>query len=174
LSRPRRGTGPGGDDDPGTWLRPSTSQPFEAGNQSNSNGHVDDFDAFAAALAERLVEPVAQRVVEMLREDGQARGRMSAADVAQRLGRSRDWVYAHAQELGAVPLGDGPRPRLVFHPERVREFEDACSADRRSTPAEDRSAKPNGAGRQNGSNGQKGRALAKRGAPPPGWEAGCR
>ncbi len=137
----------------------------------NGNGHVDRFDAFAAALAEGLVEPVAQRVVELLREEGQATGRMSAADVAQLLGRSRDWVYAHAEELGAVRLGDGARPRLAFHPERVRQFEDACSAHRRSKPAEDRSAKPNRGRRQTGSNGQKARSLAKRGAPPPGWEA---
>lgn len=39
--------------------------------------------------------------------------------VARRLGRSREWVYRHADELGAVRLGVGERPRLGFHPARV-------------------------------------------------------
>ena len=29
---------------------------------------------------------------------------------------TRGWVYAHADELGAIRLGDGPRPRLRFDP----------------------------------------------------------
>lgn len=45
---------------------------------------------------------------------------ISAAEVARRLGRSPDWVYAHADELGAIRLGDGPRPRLWFDPAEVK------------------------------------------------------
>jgi hypothetical protein len=37
-------------------------------------------------------------------------------------GRTRRWVYEHAGVLGAVPLGGGERPRLGFHPARVREY----------------------------------------------------
>src|SRR4051812_6949431 len=39
---------------------------------------------------------------------------MTAAQVAAMLGRSRDWVYAHADELGGFRLGHGPRARLGF------------------------------------------------------------
>lgn len=84
------------------------------------------FDALAAALAAELapalVEPVAVRVAELLREAGEGPRMMSAAEVAARLGRSRDWVYAHRAELGAVALGSGPRPRLGFPAERVAAY----------------------------------------------------
>lgn len=39
---------------------------------------------------------------------------VDAATVAERLGFSRDYVYAHADELGAIRVGSGPRPRLRF------------------------------------------------------------
>ncbi len=44
-------------------------------------------------------------------------------------GRSRRWVYDHAGDLGAVPLGSGSSPRLGFHPERVRQYLDRSVAD---------------------------------------------
>ncbi len=72
-----------------------------------------------------LVEAVARRVVELLRESGldaPARSRLiEAPEAAERLGVSAEWVRDHALELGAVRLGDGPRPRLRFDPERVAE-----------------------------------------------------
>lgn len=43
-------------------------------------------------------------------------GLIDAAEVARRLGCSRDHVYSHADELGAVRVGVGPRPRLRFDP----------------------------------------------------------
>ena len=39
---------------------------------------------------------------------------LAPKEFAQRLGRSIDFVYAHADQLGAVRIGDGPRPRLLF------------------------------------------------------------
>ncbi|MGH2976496.1 MAG: hypothetical protein ACRDLL_16775 [Solirubrobacterales bacterium] len=39
---------------------------------------------------------------------------MTAGQVAQRLGKRPDWVYAHQEELGVLRLTDGPRPRLAF------------------------------------------------------------
>lgn len=42
-------------------------------------------------------------------------GLVDAACVAERLGVSRDFVYAHAEELGVRRLGSGPRPRLRFN-----------------------------------------------------------
>lgn len=61
------------------------------------------------------IEQIAQRVVELLREDNQTGpGRyVDAATLASELGVERDWVYAHAEELGALRLG-GPNGRLRF------------------------------------------------------------
>jgi predicted DNA-binding transcriptional regulator AlpA len=39
---------------------------------------------------------------------------LSAAQVAQLLGRRRQWVYDHAAELGAFRYGDGPKARIGF------------------------------------------------------------
>jgi hypothetical protein len=44
---------------------------------------------------------------------------LSAAEVSRWWGVHRGWVYEHAQELGAIKIGDGERPRLRFDPERV-------------------------------------------------------
>jgi hypothetical protein len=79
----------------------------------------------ATELTGEAIEQIAQRVAELLRdpiEDGKGgRGAelLSAAAVARRLGVSRDWVYEHANELGALSLGDGSKPRLRFDPETV-------------------------------------------------------
>lgn len=53
-----------------------------------------------AALLLREAPPVAARLVD-------------AATLATILDVERDWVYAHAEQLGAVRLG-GPRGRLRF------------------------------------------------------------
>jgi hypothetical protein len=45
-----------------------------------------------------------------------ADGLLTAAQVAARFNVDRGWVYAHAEQLGVVRLGDGPRPRLRFDP----------------------------------------------------------
>lgn len=72
------------------------------------------------ALGE-LAEAVAARVVELLehQERRSARGLATAADVAEQLGVHKSWVYAHADELGAIRLGEGEKARLRFDPERV-------------------------------------------------------
>ena len=65
-----------------------------------------------------LVDAVARRVVELLREEGVvSRGGprlLTVAAVAQEFGVSTDWVYANAGRLGAIRLGSGPRARLRF------------------------------------------------------------
>jgi hypothetical protein len=98
----------------------------------SSRLHPDDFEAIARRVAELLLEagtPTAQL--------------LTAAQVAERFGVSRDWVYEHADELGAVRLGDGPRGRLRFDVEKVTTAlaaEPSTGAkrpprQRRSTPA---------------------------------------
>jgi hypothetical protein len=39
---------------------------------------------------------------------------LTAVEVAVRFNVDRSWVYAHANELGVIRLGNGPRPRLRF------------------------------------------------------------
>lgn len=65
-----------------------------------------------------LVDAVARRVVEVLREEGAEplkRPRLlTVAEVAAEYGVSTDWVYNNARQLGAIRLGAGPKPRLRF------------------------------------------------------------
>jgi hypothetical protein len=92
-----------------------------------------------------LVEAIARRVVELLGgqtvEPRPAR-LVDAAELARRLGVDRDWVYAHAAQLGAVRLG-GPRGRLRFDVDIVRERLDA-ETDRRSQGRRRRDARSAG------------------------------
>ena len=44
---------------------------------------------------------------------------IDAAEVARRFSLSRDYVYEHADDLGAVRLGSGPKARLRFSPAKV-------------------------------------------------------
>ncbi len=53
---------------------------------------------------------------------------VSASELALRLGVTRSFVYEHSAELGAISLGNGPRPRLRFDPEQAI----ACYVSRRS------------------------------------------
>jgi hypothetical protein len=54
---------------------------------------------------------------------------VDARALAHRLNVSRAFVYEHADELGAIPLGTGPRPRLRFDLEEAI----ACYTSRRSS-----------------------------------------
>lgn len=68
------------------------------------------------------IERIARRVAELI--EGAAGGiparYVDAAALARTLGVERSWVYAHADELGAVRLG-GPGGRLRFDLEDVRQ-----------------------------------------------------
>ena len=77
----------------------------------------------AAELTPEAIEQIAQRVAELLRPGSAAPEQpaptpqlLNAAQLARRLGVTRAWVYEHAEELGAVALGDGPKARLRFDP----------------------------------------------------------
>ena len=73
---------------------------------------------------ERLADLVAVRVAEQLRDQPPARTSrlLTAAEVADMLGVSRDSVYGMADELGAVRIGSGPRPRLRFPADAVERW----------------------------------------------------
>lgn len=75
----------------------------------------------AAELTPDAIERVAQRVVQLLHhqshpidEDLGSPDLLDAGQLARRLGVTRAWVYENAAQLGAIPLSDGPRPRLRF------------------------------------------------------------
>jgi hypothetical protein len=77
----------------------------------------------AAALTPRerlLVDALAERVAELLCPES-AHRLVDAATLAGALGVDRSYVYAHADELGAVRLGGGSKPRLRFDLEAARE-----------------------------------------------------
>ncbi|HVW47931.1 MAG TPA: hypothetical protein VHA76_12805 [Solirubrobacterales bacterium] len=74
-------------------------------------------------LDPEAVEAIARRVVVLLEKNGMRRRELiGAAELADRLGVDRSWVYSHAIELGAMKLGDGPRARLRFDPEVAERF----------------------------------------------------
>lgn len=92
--------------------RLTASSPLRAENTSNG---------------EALVEAIAQRVVELLREepvvDAGAAGPVlwTTARVAAELGFSAEWVRDHRHELGLVTTS-GARPRLMFEAAAVRSW----------------------------------------------------
>jgi hypothetical protein len=101
-------------------------------------------------LAAESIEALATRLAELLGEPRQqelgAAGEkkmISAAKVSELWGVSRRWVYDHAEELGALRLGSGPRPRLRFDPEEVAE---RLGVPRRSLGSGDRRRLPSIAG----------------------------
>lgn len=85
-------------------------------------------DARLEQLADRLAELVADRLADRLLEVsafGQVEPTerlIDAAEVARRLGVNRATVYEIADELGAVKLGNGARPRLRFDPAKVESY----------------------------------------------------
>lgn len=92
----------------------------------------------------KLVDAVANRVLERLDERGISRvggALLTTTQVAERLGVSQAWVYAHASELGVIRLGSGDRPRLRFDPETVAERL-SLSADSKVGPQHVRPPRP--------------------------------
>lgn len=86
------------------------------------------------------VEAIAQRVAELLHAGPAApapdQRLVTAHELARTFGFTRGWVYEHADELGAVRLGDGNRPRLRFDPATVRERLASCSPNKQSAAPE--------------------------------------
>jgi hypothetical protein len=117
-----------------------------------------------ALSADVMVERIALRVVELLRGEAPL---LDAAAVGRRLGRSRDWVYRHADELGAVRLGDGERPRLGFDPARVAAYgASGSSAGRRTQDGGNDPVEPKRRRRRVSPNAQRDELLPIRGEAP--------
>lgn len=73
-------------------------------------------------LSSDAIEQIARRVVALLEEvePRLAPRYVDAATLAAELSVERDWVYAHAEELGAIRLG-GPKGRLRFDLVAIRQ-----------------------------------------------------
>ena len=76
-------------------------------------------ERLAVRVAELLEQPLLEALEARLaeRDDGAL---VDAATVANALGLSRSTVYEHADELGAIRLGNGDKPRLRFDLERAK------------------------------------------------------
>jgi hypothetical protein len=76
-----------------------------------------DVEAIAEATARKLVEFVGVR--------GKTFGLVGPRELAEGLGVSLDYVYAHATELGAMRLGSGPKARIRFDLDGARRLLEA-------------------------------------------------
>ena len=85
-----------------------------------------------------FVDAVARRVVDLLREEGELQPDgprlLTAAQVAEKFGVSKDWLYANAGPLGAIRMGSGPRARLRFDRTTIEDRFAQLSSRRRSRP----------------------------------------
>ena len=92
--------------------------------------HPQDLERLADLVADRLSGPPAPRPSSGLPHDERL---LSAREVADRYGVTAQWVRKHAQDLGALRPGTGPRPRLKFVPALIAELLASCSVPRGSS-----------------------------------------
>jgi hypothetical protein len=78
-------------------------------------------EASHVELEAQAIEEIARRVAQLLGAAGRSWDLLDANGLAERLGVERDWVYEHADELGAIRLG-GEHGRLRFDLEEVKEI----------------------------------------------------
>ncbi len=106
---------------------------------------VHGLRAAFAELSPDAIEQIAHRVAQMLREDTPPPPSrlVDAEQLARHYRLSRTWVYEHADSLGAIRLGTGPRARLRFDlAEVARTLEAGAGETVRSNPAPRASARP--------------------------------
>jgi hypothetical protein len=81
-----------------------------------------------------LADRIAERVVALLHAEPACISLVDAATLANAFGVSRDYVYAHAAELGGRRVGTGPRARLRFNLDQVLTAWTSRSMSRESQP----------------------------------------
>jgi hypothetical protein len=103
---------------PLTFISPKRHPPVSS---SRTVGAWTRVRRAAADLTPDVIEQIAHRVAELLRDHDPVGAHptgapvlMDAAQLARYLGLTRAWIYQHADELGAVRIGSGPRARLRF------------------------------------------------------------
>jgi hypothetical protein len=76
----------------------------EQGRRPGLASKLVDDERLLDTLADRLADRLAARLSAV-----ESPALVDAREVAQLTGKTRRWIYDHARELGAVPLGSGPR-----------------------------------------------------------------
>jgi hypothetical protein len=105
----------------------------------------------AVDLTPQAVEQVAVRVAQLLqrqqqnqaqRHASESTGMLTVAELAQHLHLNRAWVYEHADELGAIRVGSGPKARIRFDLHTAKGALQQHHVDREPVPAGARPHKP--------------------------------
>jgi hypothetical protein len=130
----------------GTLSPIHASPPRTSIGEPRPSGRLTRARRAVAELPPDAVEQVARRVVELLRHDSRAVSDeptttpdlVDAGVLARHLGLTRTWVYENAAQLGAIPVGDGPRPRLRFDLETAIQAFRARRRPNEPIPAADR------------------------------------
>jgi hypothetical protein len=91
------------------------------GDRSGTNGRAtldgrgpDRALTLSAGDVEAIAEATARKLADLVGERGRTYGLVGPRELAEGLGVSLDYVYAHATELGAMRLGSGPKARIRF------------------------------------------------------------
>jgi hypothetical protein len=79
----------------------------------------------SAGDVEAIAEATARKLAEFIGEPGKTFGLVGPRELAEGLGVSLDYVYAHATELGAMRLGSGPKARIRFDLDGARRLLEA-------------------------------------------------
>jgi hypothetical protein len=74
-----------------------------------------------AGEVEAIADAIARKVAEIVSARSTTFGIVDARELAEELGVSIDYVYAHAAELGAMRLGAGPKARIRLDLDRARQ-----------------------------------------------------
>jgi hypothetical protein len=97
-------------------------EPAEAGRSSaDVRLRAQSGAVLAPGDVEAIAEATAQKLLEIIAAPATTFGLVGARELAEGLGVSLDYVYAHAAELGAMRLGSGPKARIRFDLDRARE-----------------------------------------------------
>jgi hypothetical protein len=97
------------------------SLPLDGPLDDAKRRRAEDGQTVIVHLASESIEALALRLAELMGDSARAERWIDANEVARRHGVSRAFVYEHADELGAIRVGAGPRPRLRFDPAAVGE-----------------------------------------------------
>ena len=84
-----------------------------------------------ASDVEAIVEAIVRKVVEIVDARSTTFGLVDARELAEELGVSIDYLYAHATERDAMKLGSGPKARIRFRSRSGRQARAACDDELR-------------------------------------------
>ena len=109
---------------------------FVTNSRTAPDGHRSEpAVALSARDVEAIAEATARKLAEFIGQREKTFGLVGPGELAQGLGVSLDYVYAHSTELGAIRLGSGPKARIRFDLDRARQ---SLEARRTERPGESR------------------------------------